>query len=290
MNEYTCEELQKEVKLLQHTFEIVRIVDPVICRILTFQEINGRLCLVPDGICYDVWNIPYQCINCTSARALKENATQSKCEVTDNCLFQITSRPLLADGRKVVLEVVQPVAYHEKAARIDEQKLICTVRELNHKLLLDAETDAYTKKYLSEHLPNIFEEAKEHDNYNAVLVRILHIPEISEEYGPTAVSGVICRLYDMLKNLFTTETVEPLLIRYSEDTFFVTENGLSFEDFSSKIASLVEEMSKQHILYQNKLLPFEITAGCAGITKEELFTKEALFSALEERIQKTGGN
>ena len=290
MNEYTCEELEKEVNLLKQTFEIVRIVDPVICRILTFQKMNDKLCLVPDDTCYGVWNIPHQCINCTSARALKEKDTQSKCEVTDNRLFQITSRPLLVDKRNVVLEVVQPVTYLKKAPRIDEQKLISTVRELNHELLLDDETDAYTREYLSEHLPNIFEEAKEHDNYNAALVRILHVPEISEEYGPTAVSGIICRLYDMLKNLFTTETVVPLLIRYSKDTFFVTENGLTFEDFCARIASLIEEMSKQHILYQNKLLPFEITAGCAGITKEKLFAEEDLLSTLEERMKKTDGN
>lgn len=286
MQEYTCQEIKQEMDILKQTFAIVRIVDPSVCRIMGFSGSGDDLHLVPCDICYDVWNYSSQCINCTSARALRNEETMSKCETCEDQVFNISAKPILVDEKPYVLEVVQPFSYTQEQLQSDTPKLLRFVSDLNQRILLDEDTNAYNEYYLEEHLPHIFEEAKTLSHYNAALIRILDLSDIRARYGQISVTGVACFLYDLLSTAFKNDETAPLLVRKSEDSFFIAEKVLSCEDFVSRIRKLVREVPTQHLVFQNELLPFEIEAGCADLSTETYVSSEELFSTLKRRLTK----
>ena len=284
MQEYTCQEIKQEMDVLQQTFAIVRIVDPSVCRIVGFSGSGTDMHLVPCDICYDVWNYSSQCINCTSARALRHEETLSKCETCQDQVFNISVKPILVDEKPYVLEVVQPFSYTQAQLQSDTPKLVRFVSDLNQRILLDQDTNAYNEDYLEEHLPHIFEAAKTLPHYNASLIRILDFSDIREKYGQISVTGVACFLYDLLCTTFQTGETAPLLVRKSEDSFFVAEKDLSYEVFVSRIQKLVREIPTQHLVFQNEILPFEIKAGCVDLSSETFTSAKELFAALEKQL------
>ncbi len=284
MKEYTCEEIKKEMEVLKQTFAIVRIVDPSVCCIMEFSGSGETLRLTPCDTCYNVWNYSSQCTNCTSARALRHRETMSKCETCNDEIFNISAKPIMVDGKPLVLEVVQPFSYTPTQLHSDTQKIAQFVSDLNQRILIDSETGAYNQEYLMEHLPNIFEEAKTLPHYNTALIRILNLSDIRARYGQISVTGVVCFLHDLLLSTFASSETEPLLVRKSEDSFFIAEKEFSYDAFISRIKKLVLEIPAQHLVFQNQLLPFEIEAGCADLSSESYSSANELFETLQKRL------
>lgn len=180
--------------------------------------------------------------------------------------------------------MVQPFSYTPTQLHSDTQKIVQFVSDLNQRILIDSETGAYNQEYLIEHLPNIFEKAKTLPHYNTALIRILNLSDIRAQYGQISVTGVVCFLYDLLLTTFASAEAAPLLVRKSEDSFFIAEKGLSYDAFVSRIEKLVLEIPAQHLVFQNQLLPFEIEVGCADLSSESYSSADELFETLQKRL------
>ena len=103
--EYTFSELQNEMSVLENTFPIVRLVDPVACRVVNVVRQDGRLVFSPEAPCYQVWNRKHQCANCISARTLRSGQACTKFECVGNRVFQIICRYVLLENTKLILEM-----------------------------------------------------------------------------------------------------------------------------------------------------------------------------------------
>ena len=99
---YTKNEISHEMDILSRSFDSVRLVNPFECCVTQIED-NKTDGTSLTNKCYDVWNAPYQCHNCTSARALITKQTQSKLDIVDNNIYQVTSRPVIVDGKDLVL-------------------------------------------------------------------------------------------------------------------------------------------------------------------------------------------
>lgn len=174
-------------------------------------------------------------------------------------MFNISAKPILVDEKPYVLEVVQPFSYTQEQLQSDTPKLLRFVSDLNQRILLDQDT-------------------------NASLIRILDFSDIREKYGQISVTGVACFLYDLLCTTFQTGETAPLLVRKSEDSFFVAEKDLSYDVFVSRIQKLVREIPTQYLVFQNEILPFEIKAGCVDLSSETFTSAKELFAALEKQL------
>lgn len=168
--EYTFEELKKEMELLSPLYDVVRLVNPFKCEII---DINDT-CLTPSDTpisCYDSWKCIFQCINCTSARTLLTGNIQSKLDVSDDTVYHVTSRPVRVNNSLLVLETVQHFSYtyRQLEAGNTNNALISLIQNSNRKLLLDEETGAYNRSYLSEHLPYELYKAENNHQSNAAL-------------------------------------------------------------------------------------------------------------------------
>lgn len=283
MEEYTCEEIEKEISVLAKSFAIVRLVDPVRCQILNIRKENGRPVLSQGDTCYDVWQYSSQCTNCTSARALQEKTKQTKCELCEEKPFFVTARPLLVDGTPLVLEIVQPVSYTDAGNNGPVRELTELIRSLNQNVLLDSETHAFSQEYLNEHLPNIFAETSGQPA-NAALVRLVSYQKIQTDFGPVAASGAICQLYELLKTTFTVSGEAPMLVRFNENTFMVIDRNHRPDAFFKLLQTLKKPSGPDHLLFQSRQLPFELKAASACIEKEQIPDSTSLISVLLKRL------
>ena len=188
--EYTFEELKKEMELLSPLYDVVRLVNPFKCEII---DINDT-CLTPSDTpisCYDSWKCIFQCINCTSARTLLTGNIQSKLDVSDDTVYHVTSRPVRVNNSLLVLETVQHFSYTYRQLETDNTNnaLISLIQNANRSLLLDEETGAYNRSYLSEHLPYelykaVFSEAKiDYELDMEVATANLMLPLIQNDLG-----------------------------------------------------------------------------------------------------------
>ena len=96
--EYTVEEMRSLLKIMSGMYDLARVVDPIECRILSFQS-DGAVTM--NETCYGIWNAGQKCINCSSAVACRTGCHQEKAEHFRNKVYHIQSNPVtlkLPDG------------------------------------------------------------------------------------------------------------------------------------------------------------------------------------------------
>ena len=111
MTEYTTKEMRSLLKNMSGMYDLVRVVDPIECRILSFQE-DGTVSM--NETCYGIWNAGQKCVNCSSALACRTGCHQEKAEHFQDRVFHIQSNPIrlkLPDGAAydAVVELVSVV-------------------------------------------------------------------------------------------------------------------------------------------------------------------------------------
>ena len=150
--EYTYAELKNEMSVLENTFSIVRLVDPIICRVVHVTLQNDKLIFSPTSPCYQVWNRSQQCANCISARTLRSGQACTKFECIENQVFQIICRYILLENTKLILEMGTDITAFVLDSRKTKEEIQEGIRDLNHKMVTDPVTQAYRPHYIEEHL------------------------------------------------------------------------------------------------------------------------------------------
>ena len=284
--EYTFEELKKEMELLSPLYDVVRLVNPFKCEII---DINDT-CLTPSDTpisCYDSWKCIFQCINCTSARTLLTGNIQSKLDVSDDTVYHVTSRPVRVNNSLLVLETVQHFSYTYRQLETDNTNnaLISLIQNANRSLLLDEETGAYNRSYLSEHLPYELYKAENNHQSNAAFVKITNLADIIAEYGDIASNGIVCCLYNLITHTFKDiSDGELMLVRYDKDLFFILDTNLKYTDFENRINNLIAAAIPEHILFKSNKIPFEISTACIHLADENINTQDELINTLNNRL------
>ena len=95
---YTVEEIRSLLKNMSGMYDLARVVDPIECRILRFQD-DGTVAM--NESCYGIWSAGRKCINCSSAMACRTGCRQEKAEHFQDKTFHIQSNPItlkLPDG------------------------------------------------------------------------------------------------------------------------------------------------------------------------------------------------
>lgn len=126
--EYTVEEMRAFLNEMSEKYDLARVVDPIECRILDFQE-DGRVSM--NESCYGIWNAEQKCINCSSAIACRTRCHQEKAEHFQDQVYFIQSNPIvlkLPDGSvyDAVVELVNVEKEGKRAANNREAENIGT--------------------------------------------------------------------------------------------------------------------------------------------------------------------
>ena len=108
IGEYKISEMRDFLKKMSGMYDLARVVDPIECRIIEFDD-DGKISMGKS--CYGIWDAEEKCLSCTSAVACKTGCHQEKTEYFKNHIYRIHSNPVklnLPDGGvyDAVLELV----------------------------------------------------------------------------------------------------------------------------------------------------------------------------------------
>lgn len=285
MKKYTYREILDKIALLKEIFPIVRLVNPLSCSVAEIIEKDGICSLSYSGNCFEVWEKSHQCANCTSMRALQMQSKCTKCELLGNDVFYITSCPVEVEGNSLVLEMVQNINNELEEADIEHLRnaIEGEISNTGENCIRDAETYAFNRLYLLEHLSNILLEARQAKRGSACMVQIQQFHDICKLSGRMAGLGLACTLYGILKSAFS-DIEDTYIIRYSDDTFIVMNTSLSRSDFRSIVHNIEKETAFTHILFNNGRMPFAIRISDTDIFAEDIMDEESLIKKLTDSI------
>ena len=216
---------------LEKVFEVVRLVDPKTCRVLSLTA-DGKL-MDTGRLCYETWNSGQPCANCSSSRAVVDQNWTSKLESNGSALYFVLSRFLTVGKRRCVLEI---------ASRIDDASISSAQNQMPERagmLMLnfyrDALTQAYSRLYLN-HFASRYENAD-----GVAMLDVDHFKQINDVFGHAvgdealkSVAGTV------LSCIRSTDT----LIRYGGDEFLLIFGNIESGAFSRRLLQIQEAVRR----------------------------------------------
>ena len=216
---------------MEKVFEIVRLVDPKTCRVLSLTA-DGKL-MDTGRLCYETWSSGQPCANCSSSRAAVDQNWTSKLESNGSALYFVLSRFLTVGKRRCVLEI---------ASRIDDASISSAQNQMPERagmLMLnfyrDALTQAYSRLYLN-HFASRYENAD-----GVAMLDVDHFKQINDVFGHTvgdealkSVAGTV------LSCIRSTDT----LIRYGGDEFLLIFGNIESGAFSRRLLQIQEAVRR----------------------------------------------
>lgn len=204
--------------------------------------------------CYQVWKMNASCINCTSARAIKENKHIIKLSFLDNQIFLIHSIPIQINDRTYSIELIQNVSDSFLLQRngfqnVDE--VVSLISLFNERIMQDPTTHLFNKQYMLESLPAMLMHAQQ-EKYSLALavLDIDHFKLVNDQYGHVFGDEVIFKIAEVLIALMSDEIH---CVRIGGDEFAIifekTEQENAHDVCQQCIASLASIHFDQHPEY-----------------------------------------
>ena len=287
--EYTYAELKNEMSVLENTFSIVRLVDPIICRVVHVTLQNDKLIFSPTSPCYQVWNRSQQCANCISARTLRSGQACTKFECIENQVFQIICRYILLENTKLILEMGTDITAFVLDSRKTKEEIQEGIRDLNHKMVTDPVTQAYRPHYIEEHLLHTAMNTGNNPySFHLALIGIDGLEEIRKNSGHLACDGILRAAADSIRKYLHGEDTGAFLALYNEDTFLFAAGSDTHEELKEKLLKVIHNAPAVPILFGEKPLSLQLCAGLITCTSPELIQKDRLINTLDSLREKAG--
>ncbi|MGI6217972.1 MAG: diguanylate cyclase domain-containing protein, partial [Coriobacteriales bacterium] len=204
----TTNELIHMMRMLEKTFDIVRIVNPTASEASELSKNSDEL-EVP-YCCYTTWDRTEPCVNCISAKAVSRRMSQSKYEQFDGSIFYIVSQPILVDGKMMALEI--GFALRTDAAGPDYKiSRVFNMSEEEASKYRDEATRAYNRRFYDEELSSLI-------GSKIALVGINRFDELNAKFGFHASDTV---MESIVNTLMGHTRIRDLVIHFSSDQALV---------------------------------------------------------------------
>lgn len=259
---YSYPELRSEMSVLENTFDIVRLVDPFICRTVKISMTDGAVTLIPDNPCYSIWGKKQQCVNCISARAMKSKSACTKFEYMQGHIYQIFCRYILLENRELIIELITDITDsvlngEESPAEIEKEFL-----SLNNKMVTDPVTLAYHPHYIDEHLINAAaHSSRNSEAFHLALIHISNLEDIRLDLGSLACKGVLRAVADAAREMLSDMGEGSFLARFDESSFFLAAGCISHDTLQNRLLHLVQQAPLLPILFHGKPVSPRLNAG-----------------------------
>ena len=227
--EYNVKEMKALIDSMSGMYDLVRVVDPIECRILELCD-DGSISMQKS--CYGIWDAGQKCANCSSAVAQKTGCNQEKKEYFKDNVYHIQSNPVklkLPDGGvfEAVVELVSVKSASESAkyGNINNRELENSQdKSIRYRASYDSLTGILKADAFFEGARRLLIDKKDSswkmivgdivefrlfsslfgaEKGNEILLRMAEkLRELADDYN-----GICCRLYrDKFAILFPTES------------------------------------------------------------------------------------
>jgi len=283
---FTTQEALDLIHLLQHIFEIVRLVNPVARHVLD-METNEDM----QDICHSLWGRCDRCENCTSIRALQSHHSAYKIEFMNEKVFLVMSKYLNVDGKDMIMEIVSDASEDFMANTDQKDKLAQVILQNNKLVILDSLTGLYNRRFLDQYFIPSLQCCHELGTVvNIALLDIDKFKEVNDTYGHQAGDHLIKDVAGFWKLHFNQrlKNKDQLVIRYGGDEILIVSCGISYQTFKDRIYGFYGDMRK--ICYYDSKAPISFTISIGTASTEEFsqddWTWQMLFGQADHRMYK----
>lgn len=270
----TQKELAELVKKLSLIFDVVRIVDAGLQRVLSYDS-EGK-CHCSEYHCYDVWNKTKRCQNCISSLAYKDKTRVTKFEFVGNDIFHVTSQYIVVEDTPCLLEIVEKVSDLALCGTFGKEAFIERITEYTDRIYNDSLTKINNRRYYDEQIRYL--------NMSAVaMMDIDHFKHINDTYGHRCGDLFLAEVARVIRSCVSNQDS---LIRYGGDEFLIAFPELSKEQFIDKLEDIRSNVNQICIpAYPD--IKVSISIGCIWNTDKKiehadkmmLFADRALYNA-----------
>ena len=190
----------------------------------------------------------------------------------------------LEDGDKITLgsTTVLKFTYHDK---LDED----FQRQMFDAALRDGLTQAYNKKYFTNHLYSEFSFAKRHKQpLCLVMFDVDHFKPVNDTYGHLAGDAVLLKLAAVAMESLR---IEDTLARYGGEEFAIVCRGISGAQGMLLAERLRQIVNRTRFEHDGVHIPITVSLGVAAIPDVDVETSEQLISVADAALYraKNGG-
>ncbi len=192
---------------------------------------------------------------------------------------RITVAHELEDGDKITLgsTTVLKFTYHDK---LDED----FQRQMFDAALRDGLTNAYNKKYFSNHLYSEFSFAKRHRQpLCLVMFDVDHFKMVNDTHGHLAGDAVLLKLATIAME---TLRAEDTLARYGGEEFAIVCRGITAAQGVMLAERLRTAIERTRFEFEGVLIPISVSLGVAAIPEVDVETSEQLISVADAALYK----
>lgn len=270
----TMQQAQEELQVLSRVFTCARLLDEnsIPVEDSTFTR-TGEPCH-----CFDIWKREHRCENCTTAKAFAEKKDKTKLEISDNAVFQVTSRYLEIDGKPYVMELVREFDNDLLADFGGRTKLAAMLNDYYGKIYQDVLTGCNNRRFYEERLKNASIRA------GVALLDIDDFKLYNDVYGHAAGDEV---LRAVAKEIRKCIRATDKLIRFGGDEFLIVTPGVDSTVFSNvlyNIRSCINNVTVKG--FSGIRLTVSIGGVCSGTELINKLTEQAdalMYRAKQEK-------
>ncbi len=229
MNSYpilTTSELSILINKLALIFDVVRIVDASLQRVITYDSEGNRS--YSHCHCYDVWNKHRRCQNCISSLAYRDKSRVTKFEFVGNDIYHVTSQYIVVDDTPCLLEIVEKVSDLALSGSYGKEAFIEKITEYTDRIYNDSLTKVNNRRYYDEQIRYL--------NMNAVaMMDIDYFKHINDTYGHRCGDLFLAKVARVTHQCISSQDS---LIRYGGDEFLIAFPELTMEEFHHKLEDI----------------------------------------------------
>ncbi|MDD2371283.1 MAG: GGDEF domain-containing protein [Firmicutes bacterium] len=285
MEEIGIDEILNKLDIFEKSYEIIRIVDPVMKKVLTNNK-NP----VPklDFNCFDFWGNSKVCDNCISIRSYNDNKTYVKFEYTENSIFLVTAIPYEFNGRRVVIELLKD-ATDSLVLNINEDglgeksEIYELINNMNKGATRDPLTGLYNRRYINEKLPlDIINMLLSDHNLSVIMADIDFFKNVNDTYGHLAGDDVLKIFAQTL--LGSISRSSDWIARYGGEEFLICLPGANQAVAIKIIEGMRKAVEDKEMIFGENKLKITASFGICSLKPTNLDSMESMIKMADEKL------
>lgn len=219
MIKYESDKIMSTLNKLAEIFDIIRLVNPEICREL-FVDKDGGISYGEN--CYKDLNLCSQCENCSCLSALKAKERREKYELYNQKIYSFLFIPIVLILPKnieypCVIEIVTILSQNQWLKELGDTKEIHSIIADHEGVYLDSLTSAFSRKFFEEkqYLRNYSQPPRE---MAFLFADLNNFKSINDTYGHLAGDYVLKRMVALTKSVIGSKDI---IVRMGGDEFLI---------------------------------------------------------------------
>lgn len=260
---YTRQEMQECVKTLENFYDVVELVRAPECCKVDLESLQPVADATLDGEAYDF---------CFAAQCVAERQRFSRLRIKDKRVFSTNCQYVRVDGQEFALIMANDVTelYCSDANGTDVDGAVFAdlsrlIEQYDRWIYRDFITGAYNRRYLEQrYLPTIPAKIEQGGSLVLAQVRINKLNTICDNFGREASDRLAGYVYSLLQQRINMETPDGVVARMANNTFIITCEALSLEDFEKQLTKLYQTCHKEFRASVSRNSPFTVTMVTAN--------------------------